>query len=41
MTTVLSFTYIRPKAQVRPSRHSKAMAPITHDLEYKRNQTVS
>lgn len=33
MTTVLSLTYIRPKAQVRPSRHSRAMAPITQDLQ--------
>lgn len=33
MTTVLSLTYMRPKAQVRPSRHSRAMAPITQDLE--------
>jgi len=32
MTSVLSLTYIRPKAQVRPSRHSRAMAPITQDL---------
>lgn len=39
MTTVLSFTYMRPKAQVRPSRHSKAMAPITQDLRSK--ETVS
>lgn len=33
MTTVLSLTYMRPKAQVRPSRHSRAMAPITQDLK--------
>lgn len=33
MTTVLSLTYIRPKAQVRPSRHNRAMAPITQDLQ--------
>lgn len=40
MTTVLSLTYMRPKAQVRPSRHSKAMAPITQDLE-EQTQTVT
>lgn len=33
MITVLSLMYIRPKAQVRPSRHSRAMAPITQDLQ--------
>src|SRR4029434_4755170 len=34
MMTVLSLTYIRPKAQVRPSRHRRAIAPITHDLRW-------
>lgn len=32
MMTVLSLIYISPKAHVRPSRHSRAMAPITQDL---------
>lgn len=38
MMTVLSLMYIRPKAQVRPSRHSRAMAPITQDLEEEETQ---
>lgn len=33
MMTVLSLMYMRPKAQVRPSRQSRAMAPITQDLQ--------
>lgn len=32
MITVFSLMYMRPKAQVRPSKHSRAIAPITHDL---------
>lgn len=37
MITVLSLMYISPNAQVRPSRHSRAMAPITQDLQEKTN----
>lgn len=32
--TVFSLTYMSPKAQVRPSKHSRAIAPITHDLKH-------
>lgn len=40
MTTVLSLTYMRPKAQVSPRRHSKAMAPITQDLKGKQHINI-
>jgi len=38
MMTVLSLIYISPNAQVNPSRHSRAMAPITQDLREKERE---
>lgn len=41
MITVFSLMYMRPKAHVRPSRHSRAIAPITHDLRARERQRKS
>lgn len=39
MTIEASLIKKRPKDHVRPSRHSKAKAPITQDLTDKKRQT--
>lgn len=41
MITVFSLMYMSPKAHVRPSRHSRAIAPITHDLRARERQRKS
>lgn len=41
MMTVLSLMYISPNAQVRPSRQSRAMAPITQDLTEEEGKALS